>query len=67
MLGVAAAAVVAMPASIAVGAWLGGDIRFQLERAIALATTMSTIAVWLGIFRLAMALLVFSKAASDEQ
>ncbi len=67
MLGVAAAAVLAMPASIVLGAWLGGDIRVQPERAISLATTISTVVLWLGVFRLMIALLVFSKAVSDQQ
>jgi len=67
MLGVAAAAMAAIPASLVLGAWLGGAIPLHAERALALATTLSTVVVWLGMFRLAMALVVFSRLVPDEQ
>jgi ABC-type hemin transport system substrate-binding protein len=66
LLGVAAAAVVAMPVTLALSAWLGGAVPFEAERAIALATTLSTIVMWLGVVRLLVAVLVFSRTPIDE-
>jgi hypothetical protein len=67
ILGVAIAAVAAIPASLVVGAWLGGTIPVQAERAIALAFTLSIVIVWLGIFRLVVALVALSRPVPDGQ
>ena len=67
VLGVAAAAVAAIPASLLVGAWFGGTIPVQAERAIALAFTLSIVIVWLGIFRLVVALVALRRLVPDEQ
>lgn len=67
ILGVAAAAVAAIPASLLVGAWLGGTIPVQAERAIALASTLTIVIVWLGVFRLVVALVAFRRLVPDEQ
>lgn len=66
LLGVAGAAVAAMPVSLAVGAWLGGAVPFEAERAIHFASTISTVVMWLGLPRCGAAVLVFSRALADE-
>lgn len=66
LLGVAAAAVAAAPVSLLVGAWLAGAIQFEAERAFGFAATLSTIVIWLGVFRLLAAALVLRGSAIDE-
>jgi hypothetical protein len=66
LLGVAVGAVAAMPVSLVAGVWLGGAIQLEAERAIAFATTLSTIVMWLGVLRLLAAVLVLRRSPIDE-
>jgi hypothetical protein len=66
LLGVAAAAVAAMPVSLVAGAWLGGAVELEAEHAIAFTTTLSTIVMWLGVMRLLALVLVLRRSPIDE-
>jgi len=66
LLGVAVGAVAAMPVSLVAGAWLGGAIQLEAERALAFATTLSISVMWLGVLRLLAAVLVLRRSPIDE-